>query len=222
MRTAVIISLLTSAAPAIADERAERLAACAPLVTAIYEGCRVANHFTCPDGGVFTEMQDATGSVTVSLFDDTHNMVYEYNPETNAGAYDVLETYDFFDINLLFAEGYETENLRRRTINTFGLEDSYEVAVTYELTDQTRQFSVGEMRGIYVTQTQEVGFGGNESVVEGLVYIDRALGKYFIGEFTVSLNGGQMDLPKLIDIAGPASPFFMTQNPEDTCQDPLS
>ncbi len=219
---AALFAMLFSLSPVLADEVAERRATCTPQVTAIYEGCKVQNHFACPDGGAYAEAWEAGGQLTVSLFDDTYNMVYEYRPIAGTGAFDVLETYDFFDINLLLSEGYETESLRRRAINYFGLEESYKVAVTYEMTDAFRTFSVGRMQGIYVTQTQVVGFGGNESVVEGMLYLDQALGRYFIGELTVNLNGGQMDLPALIDIVGPDSPYFMTQNPEDTCQDPLS
>ena len=82
MRTAVIISLLAAAQPVIADERAERRASCTPMVTAIYEGCEITNHFSCPDGSVYAEELRASGGMIISLFDDAYNMQYAHNPDT--------------------------------------------------------------------------------------------------------------------------------------------
>ena len=222
MRTAVIISLLATAQPVIADERAERRASCTPMVTAIYEGCEVTNHFSCPDGSVYAGELRASGGMIISLFDDAYNMQYAHNPDTGEGAYHAIEIYDRFEIDVLLAEGFETESLHRYSQNMFGIEDSYDVQATYAVTDRTRVFSVGEMQVLDYTQTQVVGFGGNTALIEGELYLDQSLGRYFNGSATMHLGGAQMDLPTLIDIVGPTSPFFMTQNPEDTCQGQLS
>ena len=78
------------------------------------------------------------------------------------------------------------------------------------------------MQTIAFTQDMVMGFGNNLAAAEGTLYLSQSIGTYFVGEASVVINGARLDLPDLIDIVGPDSPFFMTQHPEDTCQDPLS
>ena len=217
-----LLALLLCNSSAFADEVAERRAICTPLVTAIYEGCEVENHYACPDGRINAESLSTARNMRISLFNTAYNMDYQYDPVSGAGAYHVIATYDPFDMELLLSEGVEEERLRRYSVNMFGVEDPYDVQATYAVTDQTRSFTVGEMQVLDYTQTQEVGFAGNIGVVEGVLYLDQSLGRYFNGAATVTLGNAEISLPNLLDIVGPASPFFMTQNPEDTCQGPLS
>lgn len=219
MRQVAIAALLTMPEAVLADERAERRSSCVPLVTAIYEGCEITNHFRCDDGSIYAEEHRASGGIQISLFNSDYTMGYAYNPDTGAGAYHVIETFDPFEIDVFLDEGFEAESLRRYSLNRFGFEESYDVQSTYTATNRTRRFSVGDMWILTYTQTQVIGFAGNIGVVEGQLYLDQSLGRYFNGSATMTLGGGQMDLPALIDIVGPDSPFFMTENPEDTCKD---
>ena len=222
MKTVFALSLLPlSASLAFADDVAERRATCTPLVTAIYDACEVVNHFSCPDGSVFAETLSPDLPLRVSLFNSAYQMEYDYTPSNGRGAFHVIETFDPFEMDLLLSNGTETESLQRYAIGFFG-DESYVVDSRYVLTAEQRAFSVGDMRVIEFTQQQIVGYAGNAAIAAGHVYLDESLGRYFLGAVTVSFNGAEIVLPNLIDIVGPASPFFMTQNPEDTCQDPLS